>query len=549
MTTQPRPSSPGFASDWSGQKLGEFHLLRRLGQGGMGTVYLAEQPSLRRRVAVKVLRNDTAATENARKRFRAEAEAVARLNHANIVQLYQFHDESLPHYMVLEYVEGWNLREYLARKGPPDLPLALSIMWQVASALQRAAELGIVHRDIKPENILLTRKNEVKIADFGLSRMLDSQAQTQQLTQTGVTMGTPMYMSPEQVEGRPTDHRSDIYSFGVTCYHLLTGQPPFEGQNAFAVALQHIQKDPLPLESLRPDLPPQLCRLVHRMLAKNPEDRPQSAAEILQELQSLSEQVSPKSGATTPIRLASLPEISLPTLVVADPPADRRPTRQPLWRWALLGLVVAGSLIISSIAGMMVGKTFQPSADPAAPETFETPPAAPLETLLGSYQRKERGYRDLIEETENPGKDREELRRGVQHRMDLGLLYLEQVPRDLQRAEELFAAQMKSKIREYEHVGKVGMAMVLAFRDQPEKSNELFLEVLTQPREGGLVLPPNLRWLRMLLTALEHNKRNCQALKLRYPPELLMFEAGLRRIPGTLPGFSGNGLGDRPAAK
>src|SRR5204863_3679846 len=136
------------------------------------------------------------------------------------------------------------------------------------AALQRASELGIIHRDVKPENILLTRKGEAKVADFGLSRVLDGAAPTVNLTQSGVTMGTPLYMSPEQVEGKPIDSRTDIYSFGVTCYHMLAGQPPFRGKTAFEVAVQHVQGTAQPLAEIRPDLPPEVCALVHKMMAK-----------------------------------------------------------------------------------------------------------------------------------------------------------------------------------------------------------------------------------------------------------------------------------------
>src|SRR5439155_18621652 len=164
------------------------------------------------------------------------------------------------------------------------MPVALSIMRQCAAALQRASELGIAHRDIKPDNILLTRKGEVKIADFGLSRNLERDGQPLHLTQSGVTMGTPLYMSPEQVQGQKIDARTDIYSLGVTCYHMLAGEPPFRGATAFDVALKHVQEQPRPLAELRPDLPPDLCGMVHKMMAKNPDDRYQSAREILRDL-------------------------------------------------------------------------------------------------------------------------------------------------------------------------------------------------------------------------------------------------------------------------
>jgi len=154
----------------------------------------------------------------------------------------------------------------------------------VAAALAKAGEQGIVHRDIKPENIMLTRTGEVKVADFGLARMIRPGEEGTDLTQVGVTLGTPLYMSPEQVEGKPLDPRSDIYSFGVTCYQMLAGVPPFSGETALSLALQHLRKQPEPLELLRPDLPPALCRIVHRMLAKSPEHRYSSAQELLRDL-------------------------------------------------------------------------------------------------------------------------------------------------------------------------------------------------------------------------------------------------------------------------
>src|SRR5262245_65414252 len=168
-TLTPPTTDESAGADWIDRTLGEFRVLRRLGGGGMGQVFLAEQTSLKRNVALKILKPELAANATALQRFRQEAEAVARVTHANIVQVYAIGEQDGVPYMALEYVEGRTLRDYLAKKGPPELHVAVSIMRQVAAALQRAGELGIVHRDIKPENILLTRKGEVKVADFGLS--------------------------------------------------------------------------------------------------------------------------------------------------------------------------------------------------------------------------------------------------------------------------------------------------------------------------------------------------------------------------------------------
>jgi eukaryotic-like serine/threonine-protein kinase len=285
-TPPPSPLSlpPSAAdSDLSGRQLGDFHLLRRLGRGAMADVYLAEQGRLNRRVAVKILKPELAGDRTYLQRFQLEAQAAASLVHANIVQIYEVGCVDQLHYIAQEYVQGQNLREYIARRGPPDLPHALSIMRQVAAALAKAAERAVVHRDIKPENIMLTAGGEVKVADFGLARSTREGA-ANDLTQVGITLGTPLYMSPEQVEGKPLDPRSDIYSFGVTCYHMLSGSPPFCGETALAVAVQHLKKQPEPLESLRSDLPPALCRIVHQMLAKDPSRRFATARDLLREL-------------------------------------------------------------------------------------------------------------------------------------------------------------------------------------------------------------------------------------------------------------------------
>lgn len=269
--------------------LGEFRLLRRLGRGGMSEVYLAEQTLLRRHVAIKVLRPELMLDEHLRARFQKEALAVAGLNHPNIVQVYTVGEAEGRFYIAQEYVNGQNLREYLTRKGPPDLPVAVHIMKQVAAALHAAAQAGIVHRDIKPENIMLARKGEVKVADFGLAKRSHS-PESQQLTQIGTTMGTPLYMSPEQVNGNDVDYRSDLYSFGITCYHMLAGQPPFRGDNAISIAVQHLKANPKPLEKIRPDLPPLLCRVVHKLMEKNPDERYQTAASVIKELKRVAQE-------------------------------------------------------------------------------------------------------------------------------------------------------------------------------------------------------------------------------------------------------------------
>jgi eukaryotic-like serine/threonine-protein kinase len=272
--------------DLSGRQIGDYRLLRRLGRGAMAEVYLAEQISLRRQVAFKILKRELAKDATYVRRFQMEAQAAASLVHAHIVQIHEVGCVDGIQYIAQEYVAGQNLRELLARRGLPDVKLVVAIMRQVAAALAKAADQGIVHRDIKPENIMLTKAGEVKVADFGLAR-ITGEGDTLGLTQTGMTMGTPLYMSPEQVEGRTLDPRSDIYSFGVTCYQMLAGEPPFRGETALSVAVHHVKTLPPRLENRRTDLPPGLCRIVHKMLAKDPKDRYPDARELLRDLRSL----------------------------------------------------------------------------------------------------------------------------------------------------------------------------------------------------------------------------------------------------------------------
>jgi predicted Ser/Thr protein kinase/tetratricopeptide (TPR) repeat protein len=272
-------------SDLSGRQLGDYQILRRLGRGGMADVYLAEQGSLRRQVAFKVLKSTLASDEAYVRRFRQEATAAATVSHANIVQIYDINCVDGVHYIAQEYVKGQNLRQVLGRQTSIDARLALHVMRQVAAALHRAGQKGIIHRDIKPENIMLAPTGEVKVTDFGLARVL--QNGDMNLTQVGITMGTPLYMSPEQVEGKAADQRSDLYSFGVTCYHVLAGRPPFVGETPLSIAVQHLKSEPQSLAELRPDLPPGLCRIVHKLMAKSPAERFASAADLLRELRTL----------------------------------------------------------------------------------------------------------------------------------------------------------------------------------------------------------------------------------------------------------------------
>jgi serine/threonine-protein kinase len=204
-------------------------------------------------------------------------------------------------------------------------------MCQVALARQEAHQAGIIHRDIKPENILLTRKGEVKVADFGLSRCLGGDQLPLNLTQSGVSMGTPLYMSPEQVQGKEVDPRTDLYSFGVTCYQMLAGQPPFRGTSPFDIAIQHVQNEPVPLRQIRPDFPVELCQVVHKLMAKDPAQRYPSSRDLLVDLMRLRESLGGPGQNTLGIGLSPSVPFDQPNTKIA-PPWRRRPPG-PIGGW------------------------------------------------------------------------------------------------------------------------------------------------------------------------------------------------------------------------
>jgi serine/threonine-protein kinase len=519
--------------DLTGRILGDYRLLRRLGGGGMGQVYLAEQLSLKREVALKLIRSDLQDTETARKRFQAEAEAVARLNHPNIVQIYQLGEADGFRFMVLEYVEGRNLRQYLERKGPPDLPICLSIIRQVALALQRAHEVGIVHRDIKPENILLTRKVEVKVADFGLSRFFAPEGPALHLTQSGVTVGTPLYMSPEQVQGQAVDHRSDIYSFGVTCYHLLAGEPPFQGKTAFDVALKHVQEEPPPLSAYRPDLPPELCAMVHKMMAKRPEQRYQSVREILRDLNRIREQVSQTGGTG---KAAPEMHLSLSGLRIESPNSQNQaplpssqqatapfPLHQPqgvqVRGWlallvSLLGVGVGSGIALIGLASHQRSSSLDVSDNSHSSTAMSN---GDFHYSTPIIPRRERELLAIINKRDSKAEDI------LKATLELVLLYVHQgrlseAEERIQKLEREFTDRPLSKgekaqplLRTVQLVSRLVRAALQAFRPEPDaaqRSNELFVKVLEQA-----ALPPK----NPKFDRLDRGLAAVQVLLMRYP--------------------------------
>jgi len=358
--------------DLTGRDLGDYRILRRVGSGGMAEVYLAEQGSLSRQVALKVLNHTLATDASYVARFQNEARAAASLVHPNIVQIYEVGQAEGVHFIAQEYVAGKNLGQLLEREGAFQPALVLDVLRQVVSALCKAEEFAIVHRDIKPENILLSRSGEVKVADFGLARVQNTDTKT--LTQVGVAMGTPLYMSPEQVEGKPVDARSDLYSLGVTCYHLLAGIPPHTGETALAIAVQHLHNTPESLENVRPDLPCSLARLVHRMLSKKPAGRPASPSELLVELRELAT-IAAREGwaqgpedwslvewiATEPARSRKSEELSQ----VMQDEARLQPTGS---NWGRLAIGLAGAVLLGVLLGVISRPKFYLAGSLRAPD-------------------------------------------------------------------------------------------------------------------------------------------------------------------------------------
>jgi serine/threonine-protein kinase len=266
-----------------GLTLGErYEILERIGFGGMAYVYKALDHKLGRNVAIKILKDELASDEEFRERFSNESRAVAMLSHTNIVSIYDVSVNSDLDYIVMEYVDGLTLREYVqTRGGMLDWKEALHFTAQIAKALAHAHSRGVIHRDIKPQNIMLLGDSTVKVMDFGIAQLSANRN-----TLSKKTLGSVHYISPEQATGSSTiDERADIYSLGVVLYELLTGHLPFEGDEPIAVALQHVQAVPVPPRELNPDIPPALERIVLKMMAPDPSDRYQSATVLFEALE------------------------------------------------------------------------------------------------------------------------------------------------------------------------------------------------------------------------------------------------------------------------
>lgn len=272
----------GEAENLAGHQVGRYRLLREIGGGGMGTVYEAEDAQLGRRVAVKILPPEYSRDRRAKERFLHEARAAAAVDHPNLCTVHDAGESEGRLYIVLSFYEGETLRDRI-RRGPLPIAEAREIAIQVVRGLARAHEAGIVHRDIKPANVMLPRRGEAKILDFGIARL---QGDEVSLTRTGASWGTPAYMSPEQARGEPVDARADVWSLGVMLYEMIAGRRPFGGESVETLVSSILTQEPEPLERIRPEIPPGLARVVDRALTKNPARRYSNAAELLADLES-----------------------------------------------------------------------------------------------------------------------------------------------------------------------------------------------------------------------------------------------------------------------
>jgi Tol biopolymer transport system component len=327
-------------------RLAHYRIIRPLGQGGMGEVYLAEDTKLGRQVAIKVLPEHLAGDASRRQRLALEARAVAALNHPNIVTIHSVEEADGVHFLTMEFVDGPSLAERMPRHGfPVDEFLTIAI--PMADAVGAAHQKGIVHRDLKPANVMLTADGRVKVLDFGLAKLKEAAAAdagelpTRELTGEGRIVGTVSYMSPEQAAGKPVDHRSDVFSLGVVLYEMATGERPFTGDTSVLVMSSVLKDTPRPVSDLNRSLPRALGRIIKICLQKDPERRYQSAKDVRNELETLKEELASGELAASE----------------APPPARRR--RPIVWT-----AIAAGAIVVAGAGYVLLRGSLAPAAVP-----------------------------------------------------------------------------------------------------------------------------------------------------------------------------------------
>ncbi len=311
---------------------GRYRILRKLGSGGMANVYLAEDEDHGRRVAIKILNDRYANDESFTERFRREAKSAAALSHPNIVSIYDRGTAEGRPYIAMEVIEGRSLKEVIIGGGTMPISEAIEYAKQILSALRFAHRHGIIHRDIKPHNILLGQENRLKVTDFGIARYGPSQ-----MTEVGSIMGTAQYLSPEQARGAPVTASSDLYSAGIVLYEMLTAKTPFNGETPIEIAMKHLNEPPRAPSELRPDVSPELDQIVLRALAKDPNERYETADEFSADLDRVEAglPVSAETTAAATAVLAGLPPTEATQVLAPDartrvlPPQPLAPGRRP----------------------------------------------------------------------------------------------------------------------------------------------------------------------------------------------------------------------------
>ncbi|HWM13951.1 MAG TPA: Stk1 family PASTA domain-containing Ser/Thr kinase [Gaiellaceae bacterium] len=408
---------------------GRYRIVRKLGSGGMANVYLAEDEDLGRRVAIKILNDRYANDDLFIERFRREAKSAAGLSHPNIVSIYDRGEAEGTYYIAMEVIEGRSLKELILTRGALPIDTAIGYAKQLLEALRFAHRHGIIHRDIKPHNVLVSADQHVKaneprlkVTDFGIARHGASQ-----MTEAGSIMGTAQYLSPEQARGAPVTAASDLYSAGVVLYEMLTGKVPFTGDSAIEIAMKHVNELPQPPSKLRPEIPPELDQIVLRALAKEPEDRYQTADEFVEDLERV-EAGLPISRATATAATALLVapvgdatevlSAESPTRVVAPPPsAPTTPRRPPTYppaggydepprkrrRW-VPWLLVLLLLAAAALAGWWVYSQVQEQLDASAP--VAVPNVEGIERELAVQRIEQAGLEAEVQE--EPSSDVEE---------------------------------------------------------------------------------------------------------------------------------------------
>ncbi|MGW0835775.1 tetratricopeptide repeat protein [Streptomyces prunicolor] len=375
---------------------GRYRLLDLIGRGGMGEVWRARDESLGRQVAVKCLKplnphHDQSFTRVLRERFRREARVAAGLQHRGVTVVHDFGESDGVLYLVMELLDGRNLSQLLEDNEQRPLPVGdvVDVAEQVASALAYCHQQGIVHRDLKPANIMRLTDGTVKICDFGIARLGADIGFTSRLTGTGIAMGTPHYMSPEQISGTEVDQRSDLYSFGCVLYELATGAPPFDLGDAWAILIGHRDNAPRPPRAERPELPEYLEKAILDLLAKLPEQRPHDALELGRRI---------TLGRTTPLYVPTVvtPQPQLrPSGAVSEPGSEpvAREARLPSWtRGMTTGHKAAGAGLRTTppdagagLTGEWIARPATGHAEETAPESPSAPPAEVLDALAGRH--------------------------------------------------------------------------------------------------------------------------------------------------------------------